>query len=35
MQNDVTDDIRRMLTWHDLDADMDTLHAERICLNDP
>jgi hypothetical protein len=31
VQNDVADDVRQMLMWHDLtwlDADMDTLHAK-------
>jgi DNA gyrase/topoisomerase IV subunit B len=34
MQNDVIDDVRywRVITW--LDADVDTLHIERISLND-
>jgi hypothetical protein len=39
MQNDVVDDVGRMLTWHDLmtwlDADVNTLYVKKISLNDP
>jgi hypothetical protein len=33
MQNDVIDDVRHMLMWHDLDADVDILHVKKINLN--